>query len=76
MDITGFVALARRFGGDGVLLEKESDLPDAIQQAEKFRGPFLIDARISPSLVSDSFAKLYFGQKKCNPLLRPPSRTG
>ena len=66
-----YVALARGFGGDGVRIEREQDLAGAIAQGMKYGGPFIIDARISPTLVSDSYSRIFLGQPNQIPLLRP-----
>lgn len=66
-----FVALARGFGGDGVLLAREEDIASAIRRALAFKGPFVIDARISPTLVSDAYSRLFLAQPNRMPLLRP-----
>jgi acetolactate synthase-1/2/3 large subunit len=66
-----FVAIARGFGADGVRLDKEADLAGAIEQAMRQDGPFVIDARISPTSVSDPYAKVFLGRENTAPLLRP-----
>jgi len=66
-----FVAIARGFGGDGTVLAHEDDLPRAIEQAGAFEGPYVIDARISPSLVSDAYSRLFLAEENRIPLLRP-----
>ena len=66
-----FVAVARAFGGDGIRIEREQDLTGAIAQGMKAGGPFVIDVRISPSLVSDSYDRLLRGAPDRMPLLRP-----
>jgi len=66
-----YVALARGFGGDGVRIEREADLAAAIRQGVAAAGPFVIDARISPTLVSDSYSRIFLGQPNRQPLLRP-----
>jgi len=68
-----FVALARGFGGEGVRLDKEEDLVGALAQASAYRGPFVIDARVSPTTVNESYAKLYQDRENRAPLLRPPA---
>ena len=70
-----YVALARGFGGDGVRIDKEADLTAAIAQAVKAKGPFIIDARISPTLVSDSYSRIFQGQVNQAPLLRPARKS-
>lgn len=66
-----FVALARGFGGDGELLAREEDLGPAIGRALAFEGPYVIDARISPTLVSDAYSRLFLAEPNRMPLLRP-----
>ena len=43
-----FVALAKAFGGDGVLLKDPSELGGAIAEGLRKGGLYLIDARVSP----------------------------
>ncbi|MDO9436704.1 thiamine pyrophosphate-binding protein [Hydrogenophaga sp.] len=66
-----FVALARGFGCDGTVLEREDDIGAAIARAATCEGPFVIDARISPTLVSDAYSRLFLAQENRIPLLRP-----
>ncbi len=66
-----YVAIARGFGGDGVVLEREDDIAAAIARAAACDGPFVIDARISPTLVSDAYSRLFLAQDNRMPLLRP-----
>lgn len=66
-----FVAIAKAFGGDGVRLEKESDLPAAITKGLAQGGLYLIDVRVSPTMPSDPHGKLYYGRESKAPLLRP-----
>jgi len=66
-----FVAIARGFGGDGVRLNSESDLTGAIARGLEAKGPFLIDARISPTMLNDAYTRLYRAQPNSVPLLRP-----
>lgn len=66
-----FVAIACGLGGDGAVVVEEADLGPAMRKALAFDGPFVIDARISPTLVSDVEAKLYLGRENSAPLLRP-----
>jgi thiamine pyrophosphate-dependent acetolactate synthase large subunit-like protein len=68
-----FVALARAFGGDGVKLEREEDIGAEVQRGLKQGGLFLIDARVSPSNVSDPYNKVHFGKPNTAPLLRYPA---
>jgi thiamine pyrophosphate-dependent acetolactate synthase large subunit-like protein len=66
-----FVAIAKAFGGDGVRLEKESDLPAAITKGLAQGGLYLIDVRVSPTMPSDPHGKVYYGRASKAPLLRP-----
>ncbi len=66
-----FAALARAFGGDGVLLKDPSELGGAIAMGLRKGGLYLIDARVSPSTPTDPYAKVHFGRESRAPLLRP-----
>ena len=68
-----YVAIAKAFGGNGVLLEKEADLPAAVARGLKQGGLFLIDCRISPTTLSDPYLKIHQGSENRAPLLRRPS---
>lgn len=70
-DSPDFVAIAKAFGGDGVLLNKESDLPAAVAEGLRKGGLYLIDVRVSPTLPSDPHGKVYYGIENKAPLLRP-----
>ncbi len=69
-----FVALAKAFGGGGVRLKQEDEIGDAIAQGLAHGGLFVIDARVSPTSVSDAYQKIHFGQPNRAPLLRAPAR--
>ena len=68
-----FIALAKAFGGDGVLLKKEDDVGAAIAKGLAHGGLFVIDARVSPTSISDAYQKVHFGQPNRAPLLRAPA---
>ncbi len=68
-----FVALAKAFGGDGVLLKDPSELGGAIAEGLRKGGLYLIDARVSPTTATDPYAKVHFGIESHAPLLRPVS---
>lgn len=70
-DSPDFVALAKAFGGDGVLLNDPSEIGAAMAEGLRKGGLFLIDARVSPSTATDPYAKVYFGVENRAPLLRP-----
>jgi acetolactate synthase-1/2/3 large subunit len=44
-----FVALARSMGADGVRVEREVELDDALTAAMEAPGPFVVDVRVDPS---------------------------
>lgn len=67
-----YVALAKAFGGDGVLLQREADLPDALVRARQQGGLYLIDCRISRATLSDPYQKIHHGHENQAPLLRRP----
>lgn len=71
-----FVALARGLGCEGLLLQREEDLGAAIAQAEAMDRPLLIDARISPTTVSDAYSRMFLAEANSIPLLRPPRGSG
>jgi len=66
-----YVSVARAFGGDGVRISDVRELPAAIEKGFASGVPFIIDAPISPTLVSDSYSRLFLGQPNQGPLLRP-----
>jgi acetolactate synthase-1/2/3 large subunit len=66
-----FVALAKAFGGDGVLLKDPAELGGAIADGLRKGGLYLIDARVSPTTPTDPYAKVHFGIESHAPLLRP-----
>jgi len=65
-----FVAVARAFGGEGERLERVEDLPRVLSQGFASKKLFVIDARVSPSVVSDPYQKLQFGVENKAPLVR------
>ena len=66
-----FVALAKAFGGDGVLLKDPGGIGGAIAEGLRKGGLYLIDARVSPSTPTEPYAKVHFGRESHAPLLRP-----
>ena len=66
-----FVAIAKAFGGDGVLLKDPSELGAAVAEGLRKGGLYLIDARVSPTTPTDPYAKVHFGRESHAPLLRP-----
>jgi acetolactate synthase-1/2/3 large subunit len=43
---TDFVAMVRAMGADGVRVEREADLDEALRTAMKAKGPFVVDVKI------------------------------
>jgi acetolactate synthase-1/2/3 large subunit len=43
---TDFVAMVRAMGADGVRVEREGDLDEALRAAMKAPGPFVVDVKI------------------------------
>lgn len=68
-----FIALAKAFGGDGVLLREPSELPGAVNEGLRKGGLYVIDARVSPSTPTDPYAKVHYGRESHAPLLGPVS---
>ncbi len=71
-----FAAIARSFGGDGVRLTQEADLGAAIEQGLRQGGLFVIDARVSPTTVSDPYGKVHYGLENHAPRLAPHATVG
>lgn len=67
-----FVATAKALGGDGVLLQREADLPAALARARERGGLYLIDCRISRAILTDPYQKIHHGRENQAPLLRRP----
>lgn len=65
-----FVALARSLGGDGILLESETEIGAAVRKGLGSGGLFVIDARVSPTSISDAYQKIHFGRPNRAPILR------
>ena len=70
-DSPDFVAVARGFGGDGTVIRSSDALVVAFADAVRSGGPYVIDARISPSLTGDYYQRIYLGRENPTPLLRP-----
>lgn len=65
-----FVAVAKGFGGDGVRLRKEEDIGGAVMDGFRKGGLFLIDARISPTTLTDSYERTHLRKPNRTPLPR------
>jgi acetolactate synthase-1/2/3 large subunit len=51
---TDFVSIARAMGADGVHVEREADLDEALASAMSAPGPFVVDVRIDPGETAPS----------------------
>jgi acetolactate synthase-1/2/3 large subunit len=57
-----FVAFARSLGADGIRVEREIELPAALERALRSTGPFIVDVIIDPkelAPVADRIASIY-----------------
>jgi len=68
--VTDFVAVARSFGGDGVTVEHEDAIGDAIEAVRRAPGLFVIDARVSPTTASDPYRRSHMGLPAESPLVQ------
>jgi thiamine pyrophosphate-dependent acetolactate synthase large subunit-like protein len=66
-----FAAIARGFGGDGMRIDALDELAPAVRRGLASKRLFVIDARVSPSVMSDPYEKLHYGMPNRAPLLRP-----
>ena len=71
-----FAAIGKAFGGDGVRLASEADLAPTIERGIKAGGLFIIDARVSPTEMSDPYGKIHFGRENRAPHLRRLTKGG
>jgi len=65
-----FVGVARALGGDGERVTDPAAAAVALARGFASGGLFVIDARVSPSVVSDPYLKLQYGVPNQAPLLR------
>lgn len=72
-DDTDLVKIAHAFGVEAVVLADEDDIGVLVNEAMAARKVLLIDARTSPTTVSDTYRKLHLGQPNCAPVLRVPA---
>jgi acetolactate synthase I/II/III large subunit len=68
--VTDFVAIARAVGGDGVVVEHEDAITDAMATAHRATGLFVIDARVSPTTASDPYRRSHMGLPAESPLVQ------
>jgi acetolactate synthase I/II/III large subunit len=55
-----FAAIARALGADGTTVTELGDLPEAVRAGLAARGPFVVDVRLSRSVVTDAYRRLHF----------------
>jgi len=72
-DDTDLVRIAQAFGAEAVGLEREDAIGDLVLGGMEDGKVLLIDARISPSTVSDTYRKLHLGEENRAPVLRVPA---
>lgn len=75
-DDTDLVKIAQAFGAEAVALAVEDDIGPMVNEAMAARKVLLIDARTSPTTVSDTYRKLHLGQPNRAPVLRVPAIDG
>jgi acetolactate synthase-1/2/3 large subunit len=66
-----FAALGRAFGGEGAELTDVGQTGALVRAAADTAGPFVIDARVDPEVVSDPYRKIHFGLPNAAPRLLP-----
>jgi thiamine pyrophosphate-dependent acetolactate synthase large subunit-like protein len=64
-----FGAIARAYGGQGVTVRTPDDLRAAIAEAETAKGLYLMDLRVSPSIMSETYAKNFTGAANTVPFM-------
>jgi len=69
-DTTDFAAVARGFGGDGMVITDLSQLEEGMKKAMESPTLYVLDVRVSPSVMSDAYLKLHFGIENNAPALR------
>ncbi|NYT24137.1 thiamine pyrophosphate-binding protein [Alcaligenaceae bacterium] len=69
-DTTNFAAVAKGFGGDGMVITDLSQLDEAMKRAMQSPTLYVLDVRVSPSVMTDAYLKLHFGIENNAPALR------
>ena len=64
-----FAAIARAYGGQGRTVRTFADLDRALDEARKAPGLYLMDLRVSPSAMSDTYAKNFTGAGNAAPFM-------
>jgi len=59
--------VARAFGGNGAVAYDDAGARAAFADAASADGPFVVDARIDPTIVCDMYRKLHFGLENVAP---------
>jgi len=63
-----FAKITEGMGGSGVRLDSVAQLEATMRSLPAQRRPFLIDARISPLVISDPYQRIHFGRESRAPL--------
>lgn len=64
-----FAAIVRAYSGEGVTVHTSEELDDAIAAAEMAKGLYLMDLRISPGIMSETYAKNFTGAANTVPFM-------
>jgi thiamine pyrophosphate-dependent acetolactate synthase large subunit-like protein len=64
-----FAEIARGYGGQGMTVRTPQDLDRAIGEAAAATGLYLMDLRISPGTMSDTYAKNFTGAENAAPFM-------
>lgn len=64
LPLTNFALFAQSQGASGRIVDRESDLEDALREALEARGPFVLDVRIDPNDVAPMLATRIASLKK------------
>lgn len=64
-----FAAIARAYGGQGATVRTPEELDSAIAEAATAEGLYLMDLRVSPSIMSETYAKNFTGAANTVPFM-------
>lgn len=68
-DSPDFASIARAYGGQGRTVRSPQDLDAAMAEAERAEGLYLMDLRVSPGTMSDTYAKNFTGAENAAPFM-------
>jgi acetolactate synthase-1/2/3 large subunit len=64
-----FAAIARAYGGQGATVRTPAELDRAIAEAAAAKGLYLMDLRVSPGIMSETYAKNFTGAANTVPFM-------